>query len=95
MPQRRNEVTGQIRQEPFAYCAVYDGATGLITYEAWADAGSLLTDVKWIACAYTYDANKNIVRTKWAIDSQGRIGDFTNAAGTDNATIKIDLLNYQ
>ena len=85
MPQRRNENTSMIRQEPFAY-ASSTFVTGGPTYEAWADVGAGLNEAKWVACKHTYDGNNNLVRTQWAKDSSNRVGDFTNTIGTDNVT---------
>jgi len=65
MPQRRNEITSQIRSEPMSYVAVYN-ASNQVTYEAWGEPGISTSDALWVACAHTYDASGNLTRTKWA-----------------------------
>lgn len=92
MPQRRNEQECLVRQEPFAYAASF-GSYGP-TYEAWAEVGAAFTEAKWIACAHTYDASGNLVRTKWGTDADGRVGYFSCIIGTDNITNTLSSLTY-
>jgi len=68
MPQRRNEISSQIRSEPMAYSAAYD-ASNNTEYEGWADPGSAQSAAVWIICKHTYDASNNHTRTQWAQSS--------------------------
>ena len=88
MPKRINEMETLIRQEPFAYYCLYD-ANGAPEYQAWSDAGRLLTEAKWICCKNSYTSGA-LVRTTWAKDSDNKVADFTNIIGSDNTTA--DLL---
>lgn len=79
MPMRRNEMEAMVRQAPFAYICEYD-ANNNPQYEAWAAVGTSASSALWIACKHTYDASNNLLNTKWAQDSNSKVGDFTVAA---------------
>lgn len=93
MPQRRNEQECLVRQNPFAYAAEFD-ASNRPEYEAWAEVGASFTEAKWIACKHSYNASGNLVRTKWAQDTDGRVGYFSCVIGDNNTTSALSGLTY-
>ena len=80
MPQRRNEITSQIRSEPMAYIAVYN-ASNQVIHEAWADPGTPAATEAWVACKHTYDGSGNMTKTEWADGAK------FNQSGSDLTTL--------
>jgi hypothetical protein len=81
MPQRRNEMTSQVRSEPFAYVAEYD-ANGNVQYEAWAEPGTSTSSYKWVCCKHTYNVGGSMTKTEWAVSPTiaGHYADYDNKA---------------
>ena len=83
MPQRRNELTNQVRSEPLSYRAAFD-ANSNVEYEGWAVPGASEGSAIWIIARHTYSSNL-LTATKWAQTTGSPPADFdqvwTNYSG--------------